>query len=198
MIHRGERAGAARRRRRRPTAWIAVFTAVGLGLLAGCRSPAITSGTVESERTKVFNAAREVLRKRFGTFSVADEAAGKLVTTPHQPYAASNSRYLISVAVSEDEPPRIDIEVAAEVLSFNGQQVSWTRVPRGEKEQQVEGYVLEEIRAKLEDREPDLPSLEELDGLEPPAPKHRVPTNPAAPKRTDPDSPGRAPTLPPP
>ncbi len=137
-------------------------------LAAGCRStPARTpsSPLAGHSREAVIEAAHWVLTHRFGYFRSVDREAGRLITSP---ITVGPTRFFADVRVTGEAPPVLDVEIITEVMGFDDDDliVVWKPVERNESTQKTEGLVVEEITARLENREPNLPNL---DDLEPPA-----------------------------
>ncbi|MBN2492497.1 MAG: hypothetical protein JXQ29_16735 [Planctomycetes bacterium] len=139
------------------------------GALAGCASRWTESTLPDHDRAAVFRAARAVLGGRFPGFQVLDEKQGLLVTDPHVPAVPpASARFHARVELAPaGRGTQLRVQVVQEALAFRDLQMVWLEAERTEKIKAVEGYILEEIRARLEGREPDLPDPAELPATPP-------------------------------
>jgi len=153
--------------------------------IAGCASGVTKVNLPDYDRKQVFAAARTILQKRFNGFREVDESRGLLVTDFKEPPSpASNSRFFARVEVSPlGDGTEIAVRVVVETLSFNEMQVVWLDAGRDKRVEAVEGYIVEEIRALLEDREPDLPAGPDATPATEPSGKDRQPPGGAAKSR---------------
>lgn len=140
---------------------------LAVALAAACSStagPTPSSPLAGHSRKAVIEAAHAVLANRFGYFRSVDREAGRLVTSP---ITVGPTRFFADVRITGESPPILDVEIITEVMGFDDDDlvVVWKPVERNESTQKTEGHVVEEITARLENRKPNLPSL---DDLEPP------------------------------
>jgi hypothetical protein len=128
--------------------------------IAGCASGVTKVNLPDYDRKQVFAAARTILQKRFNGFRELDESRGLLVTDFKEPPSpASNSRFFARVEIAPlGDGAEIAVRVVVETLSFHDMQVVWLDAGRVKGVEETEGMIVEEIRAHLEDREPDLPA----------------------------------------
>jgi len=127
--------------------------------IAGCASGVTKVNLPDYDRKQVFAAARTILQKRFNGFRQVDEGRGLLVTDFKEPPSpAPNSRFFARVEVAPlGDGTEMTVRVVTETLSFRAMPAVWLDAGRVEGVQETEGYIVEEIRALLEDREPDIP-----------------------------------------
>jgi hypothetical protein len=138
----------------------AITTAVVVCLvLASCSSSRTRTNLPENGRQEVFDAARTVLMKRFHGFRRLDGENGVLVTDYKMPVGpAPTARFYASVEVTgSGSGADLEVRVIQEGLTFQDLRMVWVDTGRSEGVRAVEGYIIEEIRAHLEGRDPDIP-----------------------------------------
>jgi hypothetical protein len=128
-------------------------------VLTGCSSSCTRTTLPENSRQKVFNAARTVLMKRFHGFRELDEENGILVTDYKMPVGpAPTARFYASVEVTgTGAGAGLKVRVVQEGLAFQDLRMVWVDTGRSEGVRNVEGFIIEEIRAHLEGRAPEIP-----------------------------------------
>jgi hypothetical protein len=127
--------------------------------LAGCASRLTEASLPDHDRAAVFAAAREVLGKRFPGFQVLDESQGLLITDHRSPVSpVANARFHARVQLTaQGRGTGLTVQVIQEGLAFRDMQMVWLDAGRTSGVEAVEGYIVEEIRARLEGRTPDIP-----------------------------------------
>lgn len=165
---------------------LAIIAAILVCLvLAACSSPYTRTTLPRSDRSQAFAAARVVLMKRFHGLRELDEAKGILVTDYKQPSdPAPTARFYATVEVAEmGTGADMRVRVIQEGLSFQDLRMVWVDAGRSDGVRAVEGYIIEEIRAHLEDRKADIPRdpdavAREMDETEAGAAKPAAPQKP--------------------
>jgi hypothetical protein len=157
-------------------------------VLASCSSSFTRTTLPEDSRQKVFDAARTVLMKRFHGFRELNEESGILVTDYKMPAGpAPTARFHASVEVSRaGTGADLKVRVIQEGLAFQDLRMVWVDTGRSEGVRKVEGYIIEEIRAHLEGRAPDIPRDPDAVAREGEEREVRSPAaSPAAPDRSE-------------
>jgi hypothetical protein len=131
------------------------------GSITGCASRVTQVHLPAFDQKQAFSAARAVLQDRFQGLRRLDPERGLLISDyKSSPAPAVSARFYARVEVGQDgQGASLHVRVVTEQLAFEDMQVVWVETGRNASVETVEGYIVEEIKARLEGRKPDLPEL---------------------------------------